>query len=59
MISSDGVAQLVHEDAGVTEPTSRFRTSSGASVGVDSRRIQVFSSTAGGSRRWEVPDLSV
>lgn len=58
MISSDGVAQLVHEDAGVTEPTSRFRTSSASNVYVDKKRIQVFSSTAGGARRWEVPDWS-
>ena len=59
MLSSDGTALLLHENVGVTEPTSRFRTSSGASVGVDGRRIQIFWSTAGGSRRWEVPDWSV
>ena len=59
MLSSDGTALLVDEDTGVTEPSSRFRTSSGVDVGIDGRRIQIFSSTAGGARRWEVPDWSV
>jgi len=58
-ISSSGVCSIVHEDLGVTNPEERFRTSTGSPVFFDGRRIQLFWSSAGGLRRWEVPDWSV
>lgn len=59
VIRSNGVSFIAHESLDVTEPTERTITSSGVTVGVDGRRIQIWYSKSSGVWRWEVPDWSV
>lgn len=55
-ISSSGVSQFLNEDTNATDdPTDRFRCASGLDTLFGLNRVRISWSTAGGSRRWEVP----
>ena len=58
VLKSAGFSILNHEDLSVVEPTERLSTSSGETVYVDDRRIQIFYAYDGISWRWRIPDWS-